>query len=368
MHRPAQARRRPQGHDGPGRHAPRRRDRAAAALGAAAPSQPIVFGPSTEPPRFPATPDQVRPLQRRPVACGTCEGRLWNEFVARYRHVGQKTLAGARLRYAVHDRHGPARRGARLQHCRMEARSPGRLHRLDPATAREKPLVVDNPRFLILPWINIPNSGSRILAIVRGLPRDWAKHDHTAPVFIESFVSRALHSRDSFLLRLGNLGGQRVNRHGVLGGTGVPPPSRCSPLVAKPDVSPVDRPPRSGQRPPFRRRPEPRLSSLLKRNALGRNRTRQVSRKTVESLSGEGTESVHLALDCVAVEVSNQRHLGRELCHGVIRGVEPDRVAPPYNHLSRRILTFPDTVVSIVCFATRGSETVLDRCLGGDKV
>lgn len=73
-------------------------------------------------------------------------------------------------------------------------------------------------------------------------------------------------------------------------------------------------------------------------------------------------------LTVLAVEVSNQRHLGRELCHGVIRGAEPDRVAPPYNHLSRRILTFPDTVVSIVCFATRGSETVLDRCLGGDKV
>ena len=34
---------------------------------------------------------------------------------------------------------------------------------------REKnlPLVVDNPRFLILPWIHIPNLGSHILALVR---------------------------------------------------------------------------------------------------------------------------------------------------------------------------------------------------------
>ena len=34
---------------------------------------------------------------------------------------------------------------------------------------REKnlPLVVDNPRFLILPWVEIPNLGSHILAIVR---------------------------------------------------------------------------------------------------------------------------------------------------------------------------------------------------------
>ena len=41
---------------------------------------------------------------------------------------------------------------------------------------REKnlPIVVDNPRFLILPWINIPNLGSHILAIIRRrLPDDW---------------------------------------------------------------------------------------------------------------------------------------------------------------------------------------------------
>ena len=29
------------------------------------------------------------------------------------------------------------------------------------------PLVVDNPRFLILPWIKIPNLGSHILALIR---------------------------------------------------------------------------------------------------------------------------------------------------------------------------------------------------------
>ena len=35
------------------------------------------------------------------------------------------------------------------------------------------PLVVENPRFLILPWIKIPNLGSHILAIIRyRLPED----------------------------------------------------------------------------------------------------------------------------------------------------------------------------------------------------
>ena len=51
------------------------------------------------------------------------------------------------------------------------------------------PLVVDNPRFLILPWIEIPNLGSHILALVRRrLPEDWAERYNTAPVLIETFV------------------------------------------------------------------------------------------------------------------------------------------------------------------------------------
>ena len=56
---------------------------------------------------------------------------------------------------------------------------------------REKnfPLVVDNPRFLILPWIKIPNLGSHILAIVRRrIPEDWAARYNTTPVLIETFV------------------------------------------------------------------------------------------------------------------------------------------------------------------------------------
>ena len=38
------------------------------------------------------------------------------------------------------------------------------------------PLVVGNPRFLILLWITIPNLGSHILSLVlRRLPEDWTE-------------------------------------------------------------------------------------------------------------------------------------------------------------------------------------------------
>ena len=61
-------------------------------------------------------------------------------------------------------------------------------------TPREKsgknlPFVVDNPRFLILPWIEIPNLGSHILALIRRrLPDDWTERYNTTPVLIETFV------------------------------------------------------------------------------------------------------------------------------------------------------------------------------------
>ena len=46
-----------------------------------------------------------------------------------------------------------------------------------------------NPRFLILPWITIPNLGSHILSLVRRqLPQDWSERYHTTPVLIETFV------------------------------------------------------------------------------------------------------------------------------------------------------------------------------------
>ena len=70
--------------------------------------RPIVFGPDTEAPLFtaPTALDEVRPLDLRTVVRGTREGKLWNEFIARYHYLGYKTLVGAQMRYAVHDRNG----------------------------------------------------------------------------------------------------------------------------------------------------------------------------------------------------------------------------------------------------------------------
>ena len=101
--------------------------------------------------------------------------------------------------------------------------SPPRAWKLAPrdrfigwtAQLREKnlPLVVDNPRFLILPWIHIPNLGSHILAIVRRrLPQDWTKRYNTTPVLIETFVETPRYTgavyRTSGWIRVGTTQGR----------------------------------------------------------------------------------------------------------------------------------------------------------------
>ena len=156
------------------------------------PPRPIVFGLDTEPPLFPAPTalDEVRPLDMRIVLGGTPEGKLWNEFVARYHYLGYKPLVGAQMRYAVHDRNGwpIAMLGFSTAAWKLAPRDKFIGWSPD---LREKnlPMVVDNPRFLILPWIEIPNLGSHILSLVRRrLPTDWTERYNTTPVLIETFV------------------------------------------------------------------------------------------------------------------------------------------------------------------------------------
>ena len=94
------------------------------------------------------------------------------------------------MRYAVHDRDG---RPVAMLGFSTAARKLAPRDRFIGWTPelREKnrPLVIDNPRFLILPWTTIPNLGSHILSLVRWrLPEDWTERYNVTPVLIETIV------------------------------------------------------------------------------------------------------------------------------------------------------------------------------------
>ena len=129
---------------------------------------PITFGPEAEPPLCRRRPRSTAPSARSrctrscaataEVSCGSPPTTIF----------GDKTLVGAQMRYAVRARDGTplAMLGFSTAAWTLAPRDRfiGWSRR-----QREKnlPLVVDNPRFLVLPWIRIPNLGSHILAVVR---------------------------------------------------------------------------------------------------------------------------------------------------------------------------------------------------------
>ena len=153
----------------------------------------ITFGPETEPPSSPApvTLDAVRPIHLvRITGAGRKASRLWNECIARYHDLGYKTLVGAQMRYAVHDRDGRPLAMLGFSTAAWKTAPRDAFIGWSPQT-REKnlPLMIDNSRFLILPWIRIPNLASHILPVIRKqLPNDWARQYNITPVLIETFV------------------------------------------------------------------------------------------------------------------------------------------------------------------------------------
>lgn len=116
---------------------------------------------------------------------------LWNEYIDRYHYLGHKTLGGEQLRYFV--RHGGEIIG--LIGFGASAWKVGAREAFIGWTGdqKEKNLyrVVNNARFLILPWIAIQNAASKILSMVeRQLPLDWEARYGYRPVLLETFVQK----------------------------------------------------------------------------------------------------------------------------------------------------------------------------------
>ncbi|MCY4592110.1 MAG: DUF4338 domain-containing protein [Alphaproteobacteria bacterium] len=108
----------------------------------------------------------------------------------RYHYLGYTTLVGAQMRYAVHDRNGcPVAMLGLSTAAWILAPRDTLIGWTSEVRQKNLRLVVDNPRFLILPWIKIPYLGSHILAIMcRRLPADWTRRYNITPVLIETFV------------------------------------------------------------------------------------------------------------------------------------------------------------------------------------
>ena len=140
---------------------------------------------------MPQTLDAVRPIRLVKVTgTGRAASRLWNEFIARYHYLGHKTLVGAQMRYAVQDREGRPLAMLGFSAAAWKTAPRDAFIGWSPdVPGTEPPLMVDNSRYLIMPWVQIPNLASHILSNARRqLPQDWQSQYNIAPVLMETFV------------------------------------------------------------------------------------------------------------------------------------------------------------------------------------
>jgi len=116
---------------------------------------------------------------------------LWNELIDRYHYLGYRPLPGAQIRYFVKEGADIlALLGFSASAWATAARD--RYIGWDPDTRkRNLHLVVNNSRYLLLPWVRSKHLASRILALaVRRLAGDWHARYRYQPVLVETFVEQ----------------------------------------------------------------------------------------------------------------------------------------------------------------------------------
>ncbi len=154
------------------------------------PVRKIEFTSATDPQNPVICPvNQLPPLHLQMVTKAT--SALWNEYIERYHYLGHSPLPGAQLRYfitAAEQIVALTGFGAAAWQTAPRDQFIGWNH----DQRRENlHLIVNNARFLILPWIQSKNLASKILSLTtRLLPDDWKKKYNIRPVLIESFVQK----------------------------------------------------------------------------------------------------------------------------------------------------------------------------------
>lgn len=116
---------------------------------------------------------------------------LWNELMERYHYLGYTPLPGAQIRYFI-------RSSAGLLGAIGFSAAAWKVQPRDtwigwPVSVQKENLhlIVNNSRFLILPWVNSRNLASHILSLcVRQLPHDWQQTYGYSPVLMETFVEK----------------------------------------------------------------------------------------------------------------------------------------------------------------------------------
>jgi hypothetical protein len=107
---------------------------------------------------------ELMPLVLEPVS-GAAAHALWSEWVDRYHYLGFATPVGAQLRYVVRARSGEELACLQFSAAAWRLAAPDLwVGWSDSARQANLPRVVQQSRFLILPWVTVPCLASHLLA------------------------------------------------------------------------------------------------------------------------------------------------------------------------------------------------------------
>jgi len=114
---------------------------------------------------------------------------LWNQMVGSYHYLGYQKLIGHRLKYLALIEDQPV---AALSWSAPALKLAARDQYIGWSTVQRKRhlnQLASNSRFLILPWVKIPNLASHVLSLnIAQLKNDWPQHFNTQLLVLETFV------------------------------------------------------------------------------------------------------------------------------------------------------------------------------------
>jgi hypothetical protein len=125
------------------------------------------------------------------IVADAARRQWWNYLVDKYHYKGCRIIVGRHLKYLVYLEQ-------ELIACFGFADAVLHLNSRDhwlgwnpQQRAVKLHLIINNVRFLILPWVKIRNLASKLLSIsAQIVPADWHRFYHYRPVLIETFVEQ----------------------------------------------------------------------------------------------------------------------------------------------------------------------------------
>lgn len=132
--------------------------------------------------------EEIRPIELRPVR-RTKHERVYNSLIHQHHYLGYTQHVGENLKYiAFSNDHPIACMGWTSSAWHIGSRD--RFIGWSPQVRKKNlHLIAYNTRFLILPWVQVPNLASHLLGLIgRILPSDWLRFYNHPIYFLETFV------------------------------------------------------------------------------------------------------------------------------------------------------------------------------------